>query len=90
MAAGDHALVFTQFREMGHLLERQLAERLRTPILFLHGGTPPKQRDAMVFRRCRDHGVPVAVVLAGGYAADVGDTVEMHTNTYLALRETFC
>ncbi|MFH1110754.1 MAG: histone deacetylase [Planctomycetota bacterium] len=46
-----------------------------------------KQRDTMVFRRCRDHGVPVAAVLAGGYAADVGDTVEMHANTYLALRD---
>ncbi len=47
-----------------------------------------KQRDTMVFRRCRDHGVPVVAVLAGGYAADVGDTVEMHANTYLALRGT--
>jgi acetoin utilization deacetylase AcuC-like enzyme len=48
-----------------------------------------KQRDTMVFRTCRDHGVPVAAVLAGGYAADVADTVEMHANTYLALREAF-
>jgi SNF2 family DNA or RNA helicase len=47
---GDRALVFTQFREMGHLLERQLTERLRTPVLFLHGGTPAKQRDALVER----------------------------------------
>ena len=46
-----------------------------------------KQRDMMVFRTCRDHGVPVAAVLAGGYASDVEDTVEMHANTYLALRE---
>jgi superfamily II DNA or RNA helicase len=47
---GDAALVFTQFREMGHLLERTLAERLNVPIQFLHGGTPAKGRDAMIER----------------------------------------
>ena len=46
-----------------------------------------KRRDMMVFRSCRDHGVPVAAVLAGGYASDLEDTVEMHANTYLTLRE---
>lgn len=46
-----------------------------------------KRRDTMVFQRCRDHGVPVVAVLAGGYAAEVLDTVEMHANTYMALRE---
>jgi SNF2 family DNA or RNA helicase len=47
---GDAALVFTQYREMGHLLERLLMQRLRTPILFLHGGTPAGKRDQMVER----------------------------------------
>jgi len=45
---GDAALVFTQFREMGHLLEQTLSRRLRTRVPFLHGGTPAKQRDAMI------------------------------------------
>jgi acetoin utilization deacetylase AcuC-like enzyme len=48
-----------------------------------------RRRDRMVFDECRNHGVFVAAVLAGGYAADVADTVEMHANTYLALREAF-
>jgi SNF2 family DNA or RNA helicase len=47
---GDAALVFTQFREMGHLLERTIAERLNVPIQFLHGGTPAKNRDEMIER----------------------------------------
>ena len=44
-----------------------------------------RTRDTMVFRACRDQGCPVAAVLAGGYAADLRDTVEMHINTYLAM-----
>ncbi|HZZ43916.1 MAG TPA: DEAD/DEAH box helicase [Tepidisphaeraceae bacterium] len=46
--AGDAALIFTQYREMGHLLERVIAERLKAPTLFLHGGTPAKRRDEMI------------------------------------------
>lgn len=38
-------------------------------------------RDAAVFDACRTRGVPVAVAMAGGYAADVGDTVEIHFRT---------
>lgn len=50
LAEGHRALVFTQFREMGHLLERHLAETLRTRILYLHGGTSQPQRDELVDR----------------------------------------
>jgi acetoin utilization deacetylase AcuC-like enzyme len=42
-------------------------------------------RDRMVFRLCRHQQVPVAVVLGGGYAADVKDTVEIHLGTCRAL-----
>ena len=45
---GDAALVFTQFREMGHLLERTIAKRLNVKTQFLHGGTPAKGRDDMI------------------------------------------
>jgi len=48
--AGDAALVFTQYRTMGHLLEKAIADRLRVPTLFLHGGTPAGQRDTMITR----------------------------------------
>ncbi len=47
---GDAALIFTQFKEMGDLLQRLLAERLRTEVLFLHGGTTTRMRDEMVRR----------------------------------------
>jgi SNF2 family DNA or RNA helicase len=48
MEEGDAALVFTQFRQMGHLLEKLLPERLNTPVLFLHGGTPAAQRQELI------------------------------------------
>ncbi len=49
-AAGDHALVFTQFAEMGKLLQAHLRETLYEETLFLHGGTPAKERDELVRR----------------------------------------
>ncbi len=50
LAGGDKALIFSQFAEMGGLLRHHLQERLGCEVLFLHGGTPKKQRDAMVQR----------------------------------------
>ncbi len=48
--AGDHALVFTQFTEMGALLQRHLQETFTREVLFLHGGVARKARDRMVDR----------------------------------------
>ncbi len=65
---GDRALIFTQFAEMGELLVRRLSERFGREVLFLHGGVPKKQRDAMVERFQSDDG-PTLFVLslkAGG------------------------
>jgi acetoin utilization deacetylase AcuC-like enzyme len=45
-------------------------------------------RDRVVFNACLRHGVPVAAVLAGGYARYIEDTVEIHANTVVALRES--
>jgi acetoin utilization deacetylase AcuC-like enzyme len=39
------------------------------------------ERDRLVFRRCRAAELPVAVTMAGGYARDVEDTVEIHFRT---------
>ncbi len=50
LAEGDRALCFTQFASYGAMLVPYLAARFDTDVLFLHGGTPKKQRDAMVER----------------------------------------
>jgi acetoin utilization deacetylase AcuC-like enzyme len=39
------------------------------------------ERDRMVFALCREAGVPVAVVMAGGYGRDIRDTAEIHVET---------
>ncbi len=39
------------------------------------------ERDRLVLSACARAGVPVAVTMAGGYAREIDDTVEIHTNT---------
>ncbi len=69
LAAGDRALVFTQYRQMGHLLVALLRRELDTEALFLHGGTPQAKRDALVDRfQSGDPRAPVFILSlkAGG------------------------
>lgn len=46
-----------------------------------------KERDEFIFETSRNFNVPIAVVLAGGYAADIRDTVTIHFNTVKAALE---
>jgi SNF2 family DNA or RNA helicase len=48
LSKGDQALIFTQFRQMGHLLSGMLRHELGREVLFLHGGTPQGARQKMV------------------------------------------
>ncbi len=68
--AGDHALVFTQFREMGELLVPHLRDRLGLPeVPFLHGGVSLPARDTMVERFQADDDAPPILLVslrAGG------------------------
>lgn len=48
--SGEKAIIFTQFRKMGDLLVRFIAERTGTKPMFLHGGCSVKQRQEMVER----------------------------------------
>lgn len=43
-----------------------------------------RSRDDRVFEACAAEDVPVAVVMSGGYAMDVHDTVDIHTYTVRA------
>jgi acetoin utilization deacetylase AcuC-like enzyme len=36
------------------------------------------ERDRLVLETCQDHGIPVAITMAGGYANRVEDTVDVH------------
>ncbi len=50
LAVREHALIFTQFRQMGHLLAAMIQHDLEVEPLFLHGGTPQKKRQEMIDR----------------------------------------
>ena len=41
-------------------------------------------RDEVVFTRCREDGVPVAVAMGGGYARNIDDSVDIHFQTVQA------
>jgi SNF2 family DNA or RNA helicase len=69
VAAGDRALIFTQYRQMGHLLVQMIRQDLDVEALFLHGGTPQAKRDQLVQRfQSEDPAVPIFVLSlkAGG------------------------
>ncbi len=65
---GEAALVFTQFAEFGIRLREYLQGRLGREVIFLHGGTPIRARDAMVDRFQRADGPPIFLLSlkAGG------------------------
>jgi len=67
LSVGDQVLVFTQFAQMGHMLQAHLRSLFGVEVLFLHGGTPQKQRDRMVARyQGRDAPLFILSLKAGG------------------------
>ena len=48
-----------------------------------------KERDTMVFRWCRQLGLPVAVTMAGGYAEEIDDIVDIHCETVKEAKRQF-
>ena len=65
---GEKVLVFTQFREMGTLLQQFIGETYHRPPLFLHGGSSRKQRDQMVedFQQQPEINTMILSLKAGG------------------------
>ncbi|WP_247233013.1 SNF2-related protein [Telluribacter sp. SYSU D00476] len=65
---GEKALIFTQYEEMGTLLQTMLLQRLGVEVPFLHGGVSRPQRDAMVedFQQNRATRLLLLSLKAGG------------------------
>lgn len=69
LAEGDKALVFTQFRQMGHMLQGMLRHQLGRDVLFLHGGTTQAQRQNIIETFQKDSSTAPILILslkAGG------------------------
>lgn len=73
LAAGDRALVFTQFRQMGHLLSTMMRQEFDIEPLFLHGGTPQGRRDQMIERFQKGDSAPIFILSlkAGGVGVNL-------------------
>ncbi len=81
---------------------RGALQGFRPDMLFYIGGADPykedqlgglsltmnglKTRDQSVFEEARQRNIPVVTTLAGGYARQVADTVQIHINTILAAK----
>jgi SNF2 family DNA or RNA helicase len=82
LSVGDRALIFTQFVEMGHLLQHHLGDALGIETLFLHGSTPATQRDKMVQAFQSDDGPPVFVLSLRAGGAGLNLTKANHVFHY--------
>jgi hypothetical protein len=68
LEAGDSAIIFTQYREMGVLLQHHLLDTFGEKIPFLHGGVLTHHREAMVEDFQQQTGPPLLLISlrAGG------------------------
>ncbi len=87
--------------QLAEALPRVLALARADLVLYLAGADPHEEdrlgrlaltldglarRDAMVLELCREVGLPVAITMAGGYGARLGDTVAAHVGTVRVAR----
>lgn len=65
---GEKVLLFTQYKEMGDILQKAIAEKFETNPLFLHGSLNRKQREEMVesFQNFKHNQVFILSLKAGG------------------------
>jgi acetoin utilization deacetylase AcuC-like enzyme len=89
-------------RELAEGLDGALAEFSPDLIFYVAGADPYRddqlgglrvsfeglvRRDRLVFEKARAKNIPVAVVLAGGYARCLEDTIQIHSNTVCVAKE---
>lgn len=48
-----------------------------------------RKRDEIVLEFAREHQTPIVTTMSGGYALDIKDTVEIHSNTIRAVKKVF-
>ncbi len=65
---GEKTLIFTQYEEMGTLLQTMFQEQMQLEVPFLHGGISRKNRDEMVddFQHNRSTRILILSLKAGG------------------------
>jgi acetoin utilization deacetylase AcuC-like enzyme len=94
----------TYLATLEHHLPRIIESFTPNAIIYLAGADPfegdrlgrlkltkagLKLRDEFVLKTARDNAIPIAVTMAGGYAHDVADIVDIHFNTVRTVFEVF-
>ena len=89
---------------LDHSLARVFAQFDAQLVIYLAGADPFEDdrlgrlkltksglaaRDARVLGACKARSIPVAIAMAGGYARNIDDTVDIHAATVLAARQMF-
>ncbi len=97
-AAGDEAYLAAMERQVPRILDTHRPEL----VLYLAGADPfeedqlgnlgltkagLRRRDELVLGAARERDIPIALVLAGGYARRTEDVVDIHLNTCRVMRE---
>ena len=65
---GDSSLIFTQFTQMGTLLQKYLSQRFNQEVLFMHGGITQQKRQDLVdrFQEGKGNNIFILTVKTGG------------------------
>lgn len=66
--SNEKVLIFTQYKEMGDLLQKLISETYQTEVMFFHGGLSRSKRDSMVesFQNERKTNTLILSLKAGG------------------------
>jgi len=82
LEAGDKTLIFTQYRTMGDLLQRMIAEQFGIEAPFLHGGCSTTQREDMVDRFQNDPACPIFLLSIKAAGTGLNLTAANHVIHY--------
>lgn len=66
--AGEKVIIFTQYVEMGHIIEKILLKKFNREVLFLHGSLNAKAREKIInnFQNNKSYPILIATLKTGG------------------------
>jgi len=79
---GDSSLIFTQFMQMGTILEKYLGEKFGQEVLFMHGGVSQQRRQEMVDRFQSKSGPKIFILTVKTGGAGLNLTAATHVFHY--------
>ena len=68
LSADEKVLIFTQYVEMGKIIQKLVSQKLKTEVLFLHGSQSLNEKSEVIdtFQENPDYKILVATLKTGG------------------------